>query len=102
MSIILSVAFSRQISSLPSHTDPSLMVKRADKSIKYTRWKFFFQDHTALNRWKIVLRQDVATRHTEVEYRELSNKCVEVVWRSGVAYDNAQRLIDIAKKLQTE
>ena len=79
MSIILPVALSRQISRLFSHIDPSRMVKRVDKSIKYTRWKFFFEDHASLKTWKSVLRDVVVNQKTEVEYRELSNKCVEVV-----------------------
>ena len=74
------------------------MPSRSEKSIKYSRWKFFFADHASLKKWKSVLRDVVASLRTEVECRDLSNKCVEVVWRSGVAYDNAHRLIEHAKR----
>ena len=73
------------------------MPSRAEKSIKYSRWKFFFEDHASLKKWKSVLRDIVANQKTEVEYRELSKKCVEVVWRRVVGYDNAMRLIRAAK-----
>ena len=75
------------------------MVKRADTSIKYTRWTLFLSGPFFVEQVECVLRQVVATRpKTHVETRELSNTCVEVVWRSGVAYDSAMRLIAFAKR----
>ena len=73
------------------------MVKRAEKGVRFARWRIFFPRAGAA-RWKRTFRDVAARGNAGVTCSDISECCLELRWMRAVTYDSAARIVSLSKK----
>ena len=69
------------------------MVKRSEKKVKFKRWCIYFSKDSRLPTWKKILGQIIAKGNACVDFRQVSECKVELIWPTPVTVMSVQRLI---------